>query len=84
MKFKKLSSAQLAYLHSSVVLLKIQFRSQVLYIPESQIMRIANRYYCLQRKALSVARTFPSIALTSRFFNKDVNPYDSLCERLIC
>ncbi|CAB4484929.1 unnamed protein product [Rhizophagus irregularis] len=47
-------------------------------------MRIANGYYGLQRKALSVARTFPSIALTSRFFSKDSNPYDSLCERLIC
>ncbi|PKY57526.1 hypothetical protein RhiirA4_478656, partial [Rhizophagus irregularis] len=33
---------------------------------------------------LSLARTFPTIALTSRFFNKDTNPYDSLCERLIC
>ncbi|CAB4484923.1 unnamed protein product [Rhizophagus irregularis] len=46
-------------------------------------MRIANGYYGLQRKALSVARTFPSIALTSRFFSKDANPYDSLCERLL-
>ncbi|CAB4434828.1 unnamed protein product [Rhizophagus irregularis] len=83
-RFKKLSSAQLAYLHSSVVLPKIQFRSQVLYIPETQIMRIANGYYSFQRKALSVACMFLSIALTSRFFNKDVNPYDSLCERFIC
>ncbi|PKK69727.1 hypothetical protein RhiirC2_780632 [Rhizophagus irregularis] len=41
-------------------------------------MRIASSYYGLQRKALSVARTFSSIALTSRFFSKDSNPYDSL------
>ncbi|PKY12854.1 hypothetical protein RhiirB3_424566 [Rhizophagus irregularis] len=81
--FKKLTPAQLAYLHSLIVLPKIQFRSQVLYLSESQIMRIANGYYGLQRKALSVARTFPSIALTSRFFSKDANPYDSLCERLL-
>ncbi|PKY59070.1 hypothetical protein RhiirA4_481523 [Rhizophagus irregularis] len=47
-------------------------------------MRIANGYYGFQRKVLLVARTFPSIALISQFFNKDVNPYDSLCERLIC
>ncbi|PKC17717.1 hypothetical protein RhiirA5_405582 [Rhizophagus irregularis] len=83
-RFKKLSPAQLAYLHSLVVLPKVQFRSQVLYLSEAQVMRIANGYYGLQRKALSVARTFPSIALTSRFFSKDSNPYDSLCERLIC
>ncbi|CAB4437355.1 unnamed protein product [Rhizophagus irregularis] len=54
-RFKKLSSSQLAYLHSSVILPKVQFRSQVLYLSESQIMRIANRYYSLQRKALSLA-----------------------------
>ncbi|CAB4374403.1 unnamed protein product [Rhizophagus irregularis] len=83
-QFKKLSTVQLAYLYSSVVLLKVQFRSQVLYLSESQVMRIASSYYGLQRKALSVARTFSSIALTSRFFSKDSNPYDSLCERLIC
>ncbi|CAB4437131.1 unnamed protein product [Rhizophagus irregularis] len=83
-RFKKLSSSQLAYLHSSIIMPKVQFRSQVLYLSESQIMRIANGYYSLQRKALSLARTFPTIALTSRFFNKDVTPYDSLCERLIC
>lgn len=47
-------------------------------------MRIANGYYSLQCKALSVARTFPSVALTSRFFINNVNLYDSLCERLIC
>ncbi|PKK79267.1 hypothetical protein RhiirC2_769344 [Rhizophagus irregularis] len=78
----KLSSSFqfLAYLHSSVVLLKAQFRSQVLYLLESQVMRIANRYYGLQCKALSMAHTFPSIVLTSRFFSKDSNPYDSLCE----
>ncbi|CAB4385197.1 unnamed protein product [Rhizophagus irregularis] len=83
-RFKKLSPAQLAYLHSSFVLPKVQFCSQVLYLSESQVMRIASSYYGLQRKALSVAHTFPSIALTSRFFSKDFNPYDSLCERLIC
>ncbi|CAB4407458.1 unnamed protein product [Rhizophagus irregularis] len=79
-RFKKLSPVQLAYLHSSVILPKVQFRSQVLYLSESQIMRIANGYYSLQRKALSVTRTFPSIVLTSRFFSNDVNPYDFLCE----
>ncbi|CAB4400841.1 unnamed protein product [Rhizophagus irregularis] len=79
-RFKKLSLAQLAYLHSSVVLPKAQFRSQVLYLSESQVMRIANGYYGLQCKALSMARTFPSIALISRFFSKNSNPYDSLCE----
>ncbi|PKY56866.1 hypothetical protein RhiirA4_477468, partial [Rhizophagus irregularis] len=47
-------------------------------------MRLAKGYYSLQRKALSLARTFPTIALTSRFFSKDTNPYESLCERLIC
>ncbi|PKY59953.1 hypothetical protein RhiirA4_483126 [Rhizophagus irregularis] len=52
----------LTYLHSSVILPKVQFRSQVLYLSESQVMRIANGYYSLQH----------------------VNPYDSLCERLIC
>ncbi|CAB4440208.1 unnamed protein product [Rhizophagus irregularis] len=83
-RFKKLSSPQLAYLHSSVIIPKVQYRSQVLYLSESQIMRIAKGYYSLQRKALSLARTFPTIALTSRFFNKDTNPYDSLCERLVC
>jgi hypothetical protein len=83
-RFKKLPSPQLAYLHSSVILPKVQYRSQVLYLSETQIMKIAGGYYGLQRKALSLARTFPSVALTSRFFNKDVNPYDSLCERLIC
>ncbi|PKC01376.1 hypothetical protein RhiirA5_426816 [Rhizophagus irregularis] len=77
-RFKKLSPAQLAYLHLSVVLPKVQFRSQVLYLSESQVMRIASSYYGLQRKALSVARTFPSIALISKFFSKDSNPYDSL------
>ncbi|PKY59459.1 hypothetical protein RhiirA4_482228 [Rhizophagus irregularis] len=83
-RFKKLSPSQLAYLHSSVIIPKVQYRSQVLYLSESQIMRIAKGYYSLQRKALSLARTFPTIALTSRFFNKVTNPYDSLCERLIC
>lgn len=80
-RFKKLSPAQLTYLHSSVILPKVQFRLQVLYFSEAQIMRIANEYYSLHHKALSVARTFPSIALTSRFFSNDVNPYDFLCER---
>ncbi|CAB4419464.1 unnamed protein product [Rhizophagus irregularis] len=83
-RFKKLSPSQLAYLHSSVIIPKVQFCSQVLYLSESQIMRIANGYYSLQRKALSIARTFSTIALTSRIFNHDTNPYDSLCERLIC
>ncbi|PKC14434.1 hypothetical protein RhiirA5_409432 [Rhizophagus irregularis] len=83
-RFKKLSPAQLAYLHSLVILPKVQFHFQVLYLSEIQIMRITNGYYGLQCKALSVAHTFPLIALISRFFSKDVNPYDSLCKRLIC
>uniref|UniRef100_U9SUU7 Reverse transcriptase domain-containing protein n=1 Tax=Rhizophagus irregularis (strain DAOM 181602 / DAOM 197198 / MUCL 43194) TaxID=747089 RepID=U9SUU7_RHIID len=83
-RFKKLSPVQLAYLHSSVVLPKAQFRFQVLYLSESQVMRIVNGYYGLQHKAFSVVHTFPSITLTSRFFSKDVNPYDFLCERLLC
>ncbi|CAB4421416.1 unnamed protein product [Rhizophagus irregularis] len=48
-RFKKLSPSQLAYLHSSVIIPKVQFRSQVLYLSESQIMRIAKGYYSLQR-----------------------------------
>jgi hypothetical protein len=64
-RFKKLSSSQLAYLHSSVILPKIQYRSQVLYLPETQILKAASGYYGLQRKALSLARTFPTVALTS-------------------
>ncbi|PKY31710.1 hypothetical protein RhiirB3_449451 [Rhizophagus irregularis] len=41
-RFKKLSPAQLAYLHLSVVLPKVQFRSQVLYLSESQISLLSS------------------------------------------
>ncbi|CAB4407298.1 unnamed protein product [Rhizophagus irregularis] len=65
-RFKKLSSSQLAYLHSSVIIPKVQFRSQVLYLSEPQIMRIASGYYSLQRKALSlICRFLAWISLVS-------------------
>ncbi|CAB4422049.1 unnamed protein product [Rhizophagus irregularis] len=82
-RFKKLTSAQLAYLHSAVILPKVHFRSQVIYLPEATLLRIVRSYYGLHRKLLSVSRTFPSLALTSKLFTEDVNPYTYLCQRLI-
>ncbi|CAB4426971.1 unnamed protein product [Rhizophagus irregularis] len=82
-QFKKLTSAQLAYLHSAVILPKVHFRSQVTYLPEATLLRIVGSYYGLHRKLLSVSCTFPSLALTSKLFTEDVNPYTYLCQRLI-
>ncbi|CAB4405832.1 unnamed protein product [Rhizophagus irregularis] len=82
-RFKKLTSAQLAYLHSAVILPKVHFRSQVTYLPETTLLRIVGSYYGLHRKLLSISRTFSSLALTSKLFTEDVNPYTYLCQRLI-
>ncbi|CAB4406050.1 unnamed protein product [Rhizophagus irregularis] len=82
-RFKKLTSSQLAYLHSAVILPKVHFRSQVTFIPEATLLRIVGSYYGLQKKLLSLSSTFPSLAISSRFFNNDTNPYVYLCQRLI-
>ncbi|CAB4409469.1 unnamed protein product [Rhizophagus irregularis] len=82
-RFKKLTSAQLAYLHSAVILPKVHFRSQVTYLFEPTLLRIVGSYYGLQKKLLSLSRTFPSLALSSKLFTNDVNPYTYLCQRLI-
>ncbi|CAB4437106.1 unnamed protein product [Rhizophagus irregularis] len=82
-RFKKLAPNQLAYLHSAVILPKIHFRSQVTYILEATLTRIVRPYFGLQKKLLSLSRTFPSIAFSSSLFNEDTNPYTYLCQRLI-
>ncbi|CAB4431599.1 unnamed protein product [Rhizophagus irregularis] len=82
-RFKKLTSAQLAYLHSAVILPKVHFRSQVTYLPKATLFRIVGSYYGLHRKLLSISRTFPSLALSSKLFTNDANPYTYLCQRLI-
>ncbi|CAB4431671.1 unnamed protein product [Rhizophagus irregularis] len=79
-RFKKLTSAQLAYLHSAVILPKVHFRLQVTYLPEATLLRIVGSYYGLHRKLLSVSRTFPSLALISKLLTEDVNPYTYLCQ----
>ncbi|PKY57186.1 hypothetical protein RhiirA4_478085 [Rhizophagus irregularis] len=77
-RFKKLTSAQLAYLHSAVILPKVHFRSQVTYLPENTLLRIVGSYYGLHKKLLSISRTFPSLALSSKLFTDDVNLYTYL------
>ncbi|PKY61331.1 hypothetical protein RhiirA4_431746, partial [Rhizophagus irregularis] len=61
----------------------VHFRSQVTFIPEATLLRIVGSYYGLQKKLLSLSSTFPSLAISSRFFNNDTNPYVYLCQRLI-
>ncbi|UZO15894.1 uncharacterized protein OCT59_007304 [Rhizophagus irregularis] len=82
-RFKKLTSSQLAYLHSAVILPKIHFRSQVIFILEATLTRAISSYYGLQKKLLSVSRTFPALAFSSSLFTKDTNPYTYLYQRLI-
>ncbi|GBC51016.2 hypothetical protein RIR_jg5663.t1 [Rhizophagus irregularis DAOM 181602=DAOM 197198] len=79
----KLTSAQLAYLHSAVILPKVYFRSQVTYIPEATLTRTIGSYYGIHKKLLSLSHIFPSLALSSKFFNEDTNPYTYLCQQLI-
>ncbi|CAB4486396.1 unnamed protein product [Rhizophagus irregularis] len=83
LRFKKLTSAQLAYLHSAVILPKVYFRSQVTYIPEATLTRTIGSYYGIHKKLLSLSHIFPSLALSSKFFNEDTNPYTYLCQQLI-
>ncbi|PKC07662.1 hypothetical protein RhiirA5_417937 [Rhizophagus irregularis] len=83
LRFKKLTSAQLAYLHSAVILPKVYFRSQVTYIPEATLTRTIGSYYGIHKKLLSLSHIFPSLALSSKFFNEDTNLYTYLCQQLI-
>ncbi|PKK54810.1 hypothetical protein RhiirC2_803070, partial [Rhizophagus irregularis] len=70
--FKRLTDKQLAYLHNSVLLPRLEFRAQTTYIPPVVCRRIQLGFQRIFRKHTHLPRSFPLIAIHGLAFY-DIN-----------
>jgi hypothetical protein len=77
-RWKKLSPAQLTYIHNVVLLPRVEYRSQVTHISESLCKKLLSPFIILFKNRLGFARSAPSILFHSHLFYNCIPLYTHL------
>src|SRR5205823_14804592 len=83
LRHKKLTGKQLTYLHNSVLIPKIEYRSQTTPFTKAECRSITTSFKMMFKNKVNLSRSFPDIGLHSKHHYNIINLYDHLLQHHI-